>query len=167
MGESMNIMVYHGSTEVIAMPRADAGRPNLDFGRGFYITDIKSQAIDWAKRVSARQKKTAMINTYTLNREAILANYNCKIFAAYDGEWLDFIVESRLGNQPWAKYDYIEGGVANDRVIDTINLYMADLMTREKALEKLSEHRPNNQMCLLNQEIIDKYLTYHGTEECG
>lgn len=41
----------------------------------------------------------------------------------------------------------------------------ADLMTRDKALQKLSEHRPNNQMCLLNQEIIDKYLNYDGTED--
>lgn len=107
----------------------------------------------------------AVVNRYSLDRDAILANYRCKMFEAYDGEWLDFIVDSRLGKMPWADYDYIEGGVANDRVIDTINLYMADLMTREKALQKLSEHRPNNQMCLLNQEIIDKYLAYDGTED--
>ena len=41
---------------------------------------------------------------------------------------------------------------------------MADLMTREKALERLSEHRPNNQMCVLNQEIISKHLMFYGAE---
>lgn len=30
----MKIKVYHGATEVIASPRADIGRPNLDFGQG-------------------------------------------------------------------------------------------------------------------------------------
>ena len=161
----MKLKVYHGETEAITSPRAVAGRPNLDFGQGFYITDLRQQAIDWAKHVSDRRKKPAVLNVYTLDRNAIIASYRCKVFDAYDGEWLDFIVDSRLGKKPWAEFDYIEGGVANDRVIDTINLYMADLMTRDKALERLSEHRPNNQMCLINQEIIDKYLSYDGTED--
>lgn len=160
----MKIKVYHGGTEVIASPKANAGRQNLDFGQGFYITDLRQQAIDWAKHVSDRRKVPPVLNSYTLDRDSVIANFNCKIFTAYDGEWLDFIVDSRQGNMPWAEFDYVEGGVANDRVIDTINLYMADLMTRDKALEKLSEHRPNNQMCLINQEIIDKYLIYDGTE---
>lgn len=165
MGEErMKIQVFHGGTEAIASPKADAGRPNLDFGQGFYVTNLRLQALDWAKHVSDRRKKPAVLNTYTLDHDAVLNNYRCKVFTEYDGEWLDFIVESRLGNKPWADYDYIEGGIANDRVIDTINLCMADLMTRDKALEKLSEHRPNNQICLINQEIIDKHLTYDGTE---
>lgn len=41
--------VYHGGTQVIEKPRADIGRRNLDFGLGFYITDIRQQACDWAK----------------------------------------------------------------------------------------------------------------------
>ena len=61
-------------------------------------------------------------------------------------------------------YDYIEGGVANDRVIDTVNLYLAGLMTQETALARLSEHKPNNQICLLNQSLTDKYLIFDGTE---
>ena len=63
-----------------------------------------------------------------------------------------------------APYDYIEGGVANDRVIDTINLYMAGLMDSDTALRRLAIHRPNNQICLLNQELTDKYLIYERTE---
>lgn len=161
----MKIIVYHGGTEAVSAPRADAGRPNLDFGQGFYVTDLRQQAVDWAKHVGDRRKSPPVISRYTLDRDAISSNFRCKVFEAYDGEWLDFIVDSRIGKKPWAEYDYIEGGVANDRVIDTINLYMADLMTRDKALQKLSEHRPNNQMCLLNQEIIDKYLNYDGTED--
>jgi len=166
MGEAtINITVYHGGTEAITQPRTDVGRRNLDFGQGFYLTDMRTQAVDWAKHVSDRRKLPAILSKYSLNRETILKNYRCKVFTKYDGEWLDFIVDSRNGKEPWKIYDYIEGGVANDRVIDSINLYMADLMSREKALEKLSEHQPNNQICILNQEIIDKYLSYDGTEQ--
>lgn len=34
----------------------------------------------------------------------------------------------------------------------------------EYALKRLSEHQPNNQICLLSQELIDKYLHYIAAE---
>jgi hypothetical protein len=48
---------------------------------------------------------------------------------------------------------------------DTIHLYIAGLMDLKSTLKELSKHQPNNQMCLLNQSITDKYLVYDGTEE--
>lgn len=160
----MSIIVYHGGTDKIEHPLCDAGKTNLDFGLGFYVTDMPLQAAEWAKKVAVLRHGCSVVNEYELDRDAILSEYRCKVFTDYDGEWLDFIVASRQGRKPWAQYDYIEGGVANDRVIDTINLYMAGLMTREVALTRLSEHRPNNQMCLLSQQLIDKYLIFHGTD---
>ena len=65
---------------------------------------------------------------------------------------------------PSVDYDYIEGGIANDRVIDTVNLYISGLMSSDVALKRLAMHRPNNQICLLNQSLTDKYLEYDGTE---
>ncbi len=29
---------------------------------------------------------------------------------------------------------------------------------------EIIEHRPNNQMCLLSQQLIDKYLVFNGSE---
>lgn len=111
-----------------------------------------------------RRKKEPVLYRYQLNRKAILEECNTKVFVAYDREWLEFIVKSRQGQNVTEGYDYIEGGVANDRVVDTVNLYMTGLMDIETALRRLSEHQPNNQMCLLNQEITDKYLIFDGTE---
>ena len=159
------VIVYHGGTEIVKHPDCKCGRRNLDFGQGFYVTDIRKQAEDWAKLMADRRKMTPVLNRYRLNRDAIMAKEHCKLFKAYDEDWLEFIVASRQG-QPVAKaFDYIEGGVANDRVVDTVNLYMAGLMDKATALRRLSEHQPNNQMCLLNQEITDKYLIFDGTEE--
>ena len=158
------VIVYHGGTEIVEHPDCKCGRRNLDFGQGFYITDIRKQAEDWAKLMADRRKKAPVLNRYRLNRDAILAEARCKVFMAYDKEWLEFIVASRRGLNVADNYDYIEGGVANDRVIDTVNLYMAGLMDLDTALARLSEHRPNNQMCLLSQEITDKYLIFDGTE---
>lgn len=160
-----DLIVYHGGTEIVEHPICKFGRRNLDFGQGFYITNIRKQAVDWASLVADRRKLSPIINRYRMNREAILAEAHCKVFQAYDKDWLEFIVASRRGLHVADNYDYIEGGVANDRVVDTVNLYMTGLMDEDTALRRLSEHQPNNQMCLLSQEITDNYLIFDGTEE--
>lgn len=164
-GDKMSEMiVYHGGTEIVKVPICKFGRKNLDFGQGFYVTDIRKQATDWAMLMANRRKKEPILNRYRLNRDAIIAEARCLIFKAYDRDWLEFIVASRRGQQVADNYDYIEGGVANDRVVDTVNLYMLGLMDIDTALGRLSQHKPNNQMCFLSQEITDKYLIYDGTE---
>lgn len=85
-------------------------------------------------------------------------------FEDYDKQWLDFIVSSRNGEKPWSEYDMIEGGGANDHVIDTIEAYMNGYMTIDMALGQLALHRPNNQICLLNQQLIDACLHFKSTE---
>lgn len=159
------IIVYHGGTEFVDKPDCKRERKNLDFGQGFYVTDIRDQAVKWAENMSRSRNRPALLNRYRLNREAIIKEKHCKIFDVYDVQWLEFIIANRSGQDIAKQYDYVEGGVANDRVIDTINLYIAGLMELSTALRELSKHRPNNQMCILNQDIIDKYLIYDGTEE--
>ena len=159
------IIVYHGGTEIVDKPHCRLGRKNLDFGQGFYVTDIRDQAVKWAENMSRSRNKPAVLNRYRLDRDAGIKEMHCKIFDAYDVQWLEFIIANRSGQDIAKQYDYVEGGVANDRVIDTINLYIAGLMELSTALRELSKHRPNNQMCILNQDIIDKYLMYDGTEE--
>ena len=80
----MNVTVYHGGTDVIISPQYDAGRDHLDFGKGFYVTDIRQQAVDWAGRMADRRKLPPLLNVYELDRDSILANHRCKVFAAYD-----------------------------------------------------------------------------------
>ena len=52
----MKITVYHGGTEIVETPICRLGRENLDFGRGFYVTVFKEQAIEWAKSTAKRRK---------------------------------------------------------------------------------------------------------------
>lgn len=165
-GQKMKeIIVYHGGTEIVEHPNCRIGRRNLDFGQGFYVTDISKQAVDWARLVADKKGKHPVLNRYRMKRDEILAEGRCKVFEAYDKDWLEFIVASRRGLDVASNYDYIEGGVANDRVVDTVNLYIAGLMDEETALRRLSEHRPNNQMCLLSQSLTDKYLIFDGTDD--
>ena len=166
MGEfkMSEVIVYHGGTDIVEAPICRFGRKNLDFGQGFYVTDIRKQALDWAVLMAVRRRSEPVLNRYILKRDDILNEGRCKLFMAYDLDWLEFIVASRRGQDVASAYDYIEGGVANDRVVDTVNLYMLGLMDIDTALGRLSQHQPNNQMCLLGQGLTDKYLIYDGTE---
>ena len=159
------LVVFHGGTDVIEKPLCKVGRKNLDFGQGFYVTTMQSQAVLWAQNIALKRGENPVLNVYNLEKEEVLQKFRCKIFTAYDAEWLDFIVANRTGHNMSEDFDYVEGGIANDRIIDTINLYIAGLMDYDKALKRLSEHQPNNQICILNQTIIDNYLTYNGTRK--
>ena len=57
-------------------------------------------------------------------------------------------------------FDIVEGGVANARVIDTVEAYMSNMMPLETALKNLSLHHPNNQLCLRNQQVVDNFLNF-------
>lgn len=153
--------VYHGSTEEIVNPLVHVGRENLDFGKGFYVTDIRKQAKTWAEIKSHYQMDAeAVINEYQFDFENAIKEFRYKKFEKYDKEWLHFIVDSRDGKKVWRDYDIIEGGVANDRVIDTVEAYKAGQIDEEKALRELSKHQPNNQICILKQAVVDKYMKF-------
>ena len=49
---------------------------------------------------------------------------------------------------------------ADDRVVDTVESYIAGLMGVEEALKRLTFLVPNNQICLLNQRLIDRCLRF-------
>lgn len=72
----------------------------------------------------------------------------------------------RTGNALWEGYDCIEGGIANDRVINTVEAYISGTIDVKHALEELSKHSPNNQICIINQQLIDSYLMYKETIRC-
>ncbi|MDE5677420.1 DUF3990 domain-containing protein [Phocaeicola sp.] len=155
------VTLYHGSTSPIEHPLVHVGRADLDFGRGFYLTSLRTQAERWAIRMQLiRAQDTAWLNIYEFDKEKVFSNNNYRslCFDAYDQQWLDFIIASRKGKEPWKGYDLIEGGVANDKVIDTVEDYLSGTITIEQALGQLVYTKPNHQICLLNQKLIDNHL---------
>lgn len=63
-----------------------------------------------------------------------------------------------------ASYDIVIGGVADDRVFDTIELYLEGLIDKMAAIERLKYEKPNLQLCFCSQESIDRYLKYTDCE---
>jgi hypothetical protein len=154
------MILYHGGTEAVMRPDCKAGRPDLDFGQGFYVTLLQDQAEGFAKRKARDRKGKSVISVYEFDYENAIKDCAYLNFEFYDEAWLDFVVESRSGLKPWLSYDIVEGGVANDRVIDTVELYTIGILDKASALGRLSEHQPNHQICILSQTILDKYLKF-------
>lgn len=153
-------LVYHGSTDIIPHPLVDYGRLGLDFGRGFYLTSLPEQAQKWADRVARQRLTQPVVNVYELDIACVKREFRCLEFTSYDKQWLDFIARCRTSYDPTPEWDLIEGGIANDRVIDTVEGYINGTIDTNHALQELAKHQPNQQICILNQVIIDKYLRY-------
>lgn len=168
MSSNNNIFLYHGATAIVREPLTNVGRSDLDFGPGFYLTNDREQAVKWAQTKAGRKKGlSAVLNIYSFDLDTFLADqtYHRLVFSSYDIQWLDFIAASRKGQQPWKNLDWIEGGIANDSVISTVDAYVDNSMPAEMAIGKLIKEDLKHQVCISNQLIIDRYLHFREAVE--
>jgi hypothetical protein len=157
------MILYHGSHLAVPQPLAKAGRRNLDFGPGFYLTKLKAQAEAWAVVVAGRKGRHVIpvVSVYHFDKEQALSDgVRFKEFDTYNIEWLEYVVNCRQGKDYSEEYDVVEGGVANDNVIDTVEDYEKGVITAEQALGQLRYKKVNHQLCILSQFVIDKYLHF-------
>lgn len=155
------MIVYHSSNVIVDKPDVLHSREALDFGKGFYVTVLREQALRYAERFKLRNLR-AYLNIYELDdtwREG-----NVITFSAYDGDWLDFITANRK-LRPVRRYDAVEGGVADDKIFRTVELYFAGDINKDEALRRLKYSKPNHQICFSSQQLIDKHLRYIKAEE--
>ena len=150
------MILYHTSDRRVEHPDISFSRAYLDFGKGFYTTPNRGQAEKYAKRFF-KEERPAFLNTFELDDNC--KSYTHHKFEEYDGDWLDYAVACRK-EQPHDTFDIIEGGIADDDVFNTLDLYMADLILREEAIKRLRKKKPNWQICLCNQQLIDKHLYF-------
>lgn len=150
------MLVYHASCQRFVAPDPQHSRDALDFGKGFYVTRLKEQAEKYAQRF-LRAGKEAVVHVfdYTPNKDL-----KVRTFVSYDEQWLDFVCCCRKGGDAYRQYDIIEGGVANDKVFQTVDLYMAGIYNKEQALQNLAYEMPNNQLCFVTQKAIDSCLAF-------
>ena len=157
------MIVYHGSTEIIQMPDVNHSKKYLDFGKGFYLTTYEDQAKKWAIRKGMRQGKGAFVNVYDLDEN--WNNYRILSFEKEDDKWLDFVCSCRKGEMLNKDFDIIIGGVADDDVFKTVDLYFRGLWDKTRVLEELRYYKLNDQICIVNQKTLDQLLTFKNSYE--
>lgn len=128
------IILYHGSIYDFDKVDVTKGKPNKDFGRGFYTSRQETHAVDLAVRNRqieiARQSRvlpgsggkriTAWLYVFEADWES-LSELNIKEFSNADFEWVDFIVENRSNPGLQHNYDVVIGPTANDDTLITIS----------------------------------------------
>lgn len=156
------MILYHGSYIEIPNPDLEHSRLNVDFGQGFYTTPIYDQAVKWCSKFK-RRGKNGIVSRYRFNEEAY-REVKTLTFDSYSEKWLDFILNCRRGKDT-TDYDIVAGGVANDRVFNTVELYFDNLIDKEEALKRLRYEKPNLQICFRTETVLKKYLHFEGSEQ--
>lgn len=150
--------VYHGSWMEVSNPDLKHSRPDVDFGRGFYTTSIKDQAVKWCGRFK-RRGQSGIISCYEFD-ESASDKLNVRNFESYSEEWLDFILSCRR-ERDTSDYDIVMGGVANDKVFNTVELYYEHLIDKKEAINRLRYEKPNIQICFRTEDAL-RLLHYEG-----
>ena len=83
-------------------------------------------------------------------------------FDSYSGEWLDFILNCRSGRDT-TDFDLVVGGVANDKVFNTVELFFDGLIDKSEAIKRLRYDKPNLQICFRTEKALG-LLHFEGSE---
>ncbi len=157
------MIVYHGTTMVLEKPNVAFSKDYLDFGKGFYVTMYREQAERWALRKGIRRQMPSYINTYEMTDD--LTSYKVLSFEEENEKWLDFVCACRKGDKKYQNYDVIIGNVADDDVFKTVDMYFRGLWSKEKAMEELRYYKMNNQICIVNQFVLEQILNFQKAYE--
>ena len=109
------VTFYHGTnSEFAANIRANGvdpfyGRPNLDFGQGFYTTKSLTHALERAQQIVKHYGGTPSVLEFRVPR-AELNNLRGLHFSDAGPAWQNFVKENRLGAPPHG-YDIVSGPV--------------------------------------------------------
>jgi hypothetical protein len=155
------MMVYHGSNVTVREPSLTAGRKKLDFGEGFYVTTFPKQAEQWAKRKAYENRQNAglvSVYEYTENEALMVLRFD-----GYNYDWLIYVANNRrsdlIGNAD--DYDVVFGGIADDRVIDSINYFIEEIAAGRSSeelvqltLKQLSYQKSNDQICFKTSKSL-------------
>lgn len=155
------MIVFHGSSLLVSAPDLKHSRSKLDFGRGFYVTPIKMQAVGFSQRFKLYGKPGA-VSCYRLD-EAAFHDLKYLEFSDYNESWLDFISRCRRGEDD-SDFDIVSGGIADDRVFNALTLYWDGVDEKTVCLKKLRYEKPNWQICLRTKMALE-YLKFVGGEE--
>ena len=153
--------LYHGSYVEITKPDLVHSRSNVDFGCGFYLTPLHEQAEKWCARFK-RRGMSGIISRYSYEMDI---DQDLKIleFDSYSEAWLDFILNCRRG-QDSTDYDIVIGGIANDRVFNTVELFFDGLIEKQEAINRLRFESPNLQICFRTEKALAQ-LHFEGSEK--
>lgn len=151
--------LYHGTNvdfDVIDLTKSNKYK---DFGQGFYLTDIRSQAEELASKKSRLFGGYPVIQEYEFD-ESLLSGAELKVlkFDKPSTEWAEFIFKNRNRDNNFTHdYDIVIGPIANDGVAYLLGRYEEGTLTIEELSDKLDFKKLNSQYFFGTNKSL-KYL---------
>jgi len=149
--------VYHGSDIRIDTIDLSKSKPGKDFGRGFYVTKLRIQAEEMAKRIANWNHSSPIVTEFIFDEYSFEEDqFKVLRFSEYTEEWFDFIILNRKNRSKKQihNYDIIEGPIANDDVAQRIYVYLRGQISKNDFIDELKFHKPTHQICLCTIEAL-------------
>ncbi len=149
--------LYHGTNVDFNLIDIEISNPYKDFGKGFYLTDIKEQA----ERMALRKVKffggVPVIQVYDFDEGALqMEDLKVKIFSEPSEEWAVFIHNNRNRTMDFRHdYDVVIGPIANDGVAYLLGRYEEGTITLPELVRGLEYKQLNNQYFFGSQKALD------------
>ncbi len=150
--------LYHGSNTVIERIELSKCKPFKDFGKGFYLTEIREQAEQMAKRTSAIYGGESVVTEFKFDETALNALV-VKTFEEPGEEWALFIMANRDRNKvhPIHSYDIVIGPVADDTIATLFRNFDDGIIDLQMLVNGLKYKKVSSQYLFHSAEAI-KYL---------
>jgi len=149
--------VYHGSYLAIENIDFSFCRKKRDFGKGFYVTKIVSQAEYWAIRKGEDHDTEGVVTEFEFD-ELFFEDKDLKVlrFEGYTEDWLDFITLNRTNKSEQQAHDYdiIEGPVADDDIATRVYDYIKKKISKKQFLSELIRKKPTHQICFCTVQSL-------------
>jgi hypothetical protein len=135
------MILYHGSNVKIEVPNLEKSKPYKDFGRGFYLSADKNQALRMAEQKTLQLLiGEPIVSEFEFDETLLQSNeIKVKIFEDYSVEWANFILHNRDINKqhPIHDYDIVYGPIADDGVTFQLRRYQAGTISIEELVKEL------------------------------
>ena len=154
------MILYHGSNVAIEEIDLSLCKPYKDFGKGFYLTDIKSQAEDMAvRRVRLSGFGMPTITSFEFD-ETVLNDKSLLTlsFPRVSVEWAKFVLDNRDIEHKGFSHDYdiVIGPVADDTVAFQLRRYLLGGISLENLVQELEFKGLNSQYFFGTKLAISK-----------
>ena len=156
----MIIKLFHGSNIEIKSIDLTKGLIDKDFGKGFYLTDILSQAQEMAvRRVRIDGSGQPSVTSYLVNND-LLADKNLKVKIFSDtpsADWAKFIIQNRNASKTGFhhNYDIVIGPVADDGVAFQLERYNEGIISMRTLVKELTYRKLNRQYFFGTEKVIN------------
>lgn len=150
--------LYHGSNTIIEQIDLSRCKPYKDFGQGFYLTEIREQAEQMARRTSAIYGGEPVVTEFEFD-ETALNVLSVKMFEEPSEEWALFVMANRSRNhiQPTHGFDIVIGPVADDTIATLFRNFDDGIIDLPMLVNGLKYKKVSSQYLFHSVEAI-KYL---------